>query len=520
MKNYKAVIFDLDGTLLNTIEDISDSLSYACEKNGLSKITIDEAKSYTGNGVYFLIERTIRNHKDKPVYTKELYDNIMRDYMYVYNIWKYNHTKPYEGVVKTLNILKKRAIKLCVLSNKPHRDTTGVIDKYIPNTFDIVMGARDGVKPKPSPEMVYIILDELKNKYGIDKDEVMYIGDSEVDIETGIASGLYTIGCLYGFRTKQELVKAGCKNFISSMHEIVKYFDEAYNGVLLVNKPLGITSQDCVSIVRTKLKVDKVGHCGTLDPLATGLLVILLNDATKLSNYLLSMDKEYTAEIMIGKETNTWDNEGNIYLEKKIEKDQFSPLDIDNLLKSLKGEISLKPPIYSAIKVDGKKSYDLARSGKEFNLENRKTEIFDIKRVSDLIYHDDALTFKFSIKVSKGTYIRSLCHYIGEILGYPSYMTGLVRTKSGNLSLEDSYNLKDIENNNFKCLSVLDLLDKNKTFVIKESLLRFVLNGREIYLPNNDLKTGEYIYLAYNDKLIAIYEKLDSGKYKAKRVWK
>ena len=99
-------------------------------------------------------------------------------------------------------------------------------------------------------------------------------------------------------------------------------------------------------------------------------------------------------------------------------------------------------------------------------------------------------------------------------------MTALVRTKSGSLTLDDSYTLKDIENNDFKCLSVLELLDKNKTFEIKESLLRFVLNGREIYLPYNQIKTGDFIYLSYENRLIAIYEKQENGKYKAKRVWK
>lgn len=519
MKKYKAIIFDLDGTLLNTIEDITDALNYACEKNGLNKITIEEAKSYTGNGVYFLIERLIRHHKDKPTYTKELYDNIMRDYMYVYNIWKYNHTKPYEGVVKSLNILKRRGIKLAVLSNKPHRDTTGVIEKFIPNMFDIVMGARDGVKPKPAPDMVYIILDELKEKYNIDKEDVMFIGDSEVDIETANNSGLFYLACLYGFRTKKELEKIGCTNFISSMREVVKMFDNDYDGVLLLNKPYGLTCQDCVSIVRSKLKIDRVGHCGTLDPLATGLLVILLGTATKMSNYLLSMDKEYISEITIGKETNTWDNEGNICLEKKVENNQFSEEFIDNLLSSLKGTIKLKPPIYSAIKVDGKKSYDLARSGKEIDLEERDAVIYEINRCSELNYHDDVLTFKFRIKVSKGTYIRSLCHHIGSLIGYPSYMTGLVRTESGELTLDDSSTIKDIENDTFKVLPVTSLLEKEKIVPVKESILRFIENGREIYLPNK-VNTGDIIYLTYEDKLIAIYEKEESGKFKARRVWK
>ena len=512
MNRYKAVIFDLDGTLLNTLQDIYEAINYACKKNGLSETTIDAVRYATGNGKLVLIDKTLKTHPDKPVVTQELYDNVLKDYLYVYSLWKSNHTKPYEGVVRTLNILKKRGIIICVLSNKPHNDTTEIINKYFPKTFDIVQGQIEGVKPKPNKEMTDLVINKLHDDYGINHEEVMYVGDSDVDVDTYKNAGLFGVGACYGFRSKKELEEAGCFETINSMRELLKYFDEPNDGILLVNKPYGMTSQDVVRIVRNKYHVDRVGHAGTLDPLATGLLVLLLGDATKLSNYLLEDKKEYIAEITIGKETNTWDCEGNICLVKEVKEE----LDIDKTLEKCKGIIKLAPPIYSAIKVDGNKSYDLARAGKEFSLEKRDSFIYDITRVSEVNYIDGCAIFKFKVTVSKGTYIRSLCHYIGELLDYPAYMTDLVRTKSGNLSVENSYSLDDIKEGNAKIINIIDSLPKENLFTVWDSLLPYIDNGRPVILKSDK----DMLYMVYNNLLIAIYEKHDDGKYYAKRVWK
>lgn len=511
MKKFKAVIFDLDGTLLNTLEDIARAINYACKKNGLNETTVDLVRYATGNGKLVLIDKTLKTHPDHPVITKELYDNMLSDYLYVYSLWKSNHTKPYEGVVRTLNILKKRGIIICVLSNKPDNDTKDIINQYFPKTFDIVQGQIEGVKPKPNKEMTDLVINKLKDDYNIDKDEVMYVGDSDVDVQTYMNANLFGVGACYGFRSKKELEEVGCTETINSMRELLKYFDEPNDGILLVNKPLGMTSQDVVRIVRNKYHVDRVGHAGTLDPLATGLLVLLLGDATKLSNYLLEDSKEYISEITIGVETNTWDNEGNICLVKEVDKE----LDIDNTLEKLKGNIKLSPPIYSAIKIGGDKSYELARSGKEFELEKRDSYIYDIKRVSEIKYIDGKCIFSFKVKVSKGTYIRSLCHYIGELLGYPSYMTGLIRTKSGNLTLDESYTLDDIKNDKAKIIDIIKALPTDNIFNVKESILPYIDNGRPVYLKSDK----DLLYIVYEGKLLAIYNKKEDGKYYAKRVW-
>ena len=214
MSKFKAVIFDLDGTLLNTIQDITDAINYACKKNGLNETTVDLVRYATGNGKLVLIDKTIKTHPDHPLYTQELYDNMLKDYLYVYSLWKSNHTKPYEGVVRTLNILKKRGIIIAVLSNKPDNDSKDIIRKYFPNTFDIVQGQIEGVPPKPNKEMTDLVINKLYNDYHISKDEIMYVGDSDVDVKTYQNAGLFGVGACYGFRSKKELEEVDRKSVV------------------------------------------------------------------------------------------------------------------------------------------------------------------------------------------------------------------------------------------------------------------------------------------------------------------
>jgi tRNA pseudouridine55 synthase len=209
------------------------------------------------------------------------------------------------------------------------------------------------------------------------------------------------------------------------------------DGILVVDKPQGITSHDVVDFIRQKFNIKHVGHAGTLDPMATGVLVLLLGKATKLSNTFTSEDKEYVAKVFFGKKTDTQDGEGKVIEEKDI-----GSLDIEPIKKTLdnfKGEIEQIPPMVSAIKHKGKKLYQLARSGKTIKREPRKITI-SIIEILDFKFPE--LTFR--VRCSKGTYIRTLCEDIGKALGVPSHMSSLVRKASGNFLLENSKRLDDI----------------------------------------------------------------------------
>lgn len=181
-------------------------------------------------------------------------------------------------------------------------------------------------------------------------------------------------------------------------------------GIIIINKPEGFTSQDVVSKTKKILNVKKAGHTGTLDPMATGVLPVLLGNYTKLSKYLIEHDKTYIAKLKLGKKTDTGDKEGNIIEEKlfkSLEKEK-----IEGILKSFLGKQKQVPPVYSAIKVNGKKLYEYAREGKSIAVEPRDIEIYDIKLLD---FKDDEI--EFEVKCSKGTYIRVLCENIAERLG-------------------------------------------------------------------------------------------------------
>lgn len=209
------------------------------------------------------------------------------------------------------------------------------------------------------------------------------------------------------------------------------------DGILIVNKPSGITSHDVVNFIRRKFNIKRVGHAGTLDPMATGVLVMLLGKATKLSNTFINDDKEYVAKVFFGKKTDTQDSSGKVIEEKNINNPGIEA--IEKALDNFKGEIEQVPPMVSAIKYKGKKLYQLARSGKIVKREPRKIRINSIE-ILDFKFPE--LTFK--VKCSKGTYVRTLCEDIGGFLGVPSHMSGLVRTQSGDFLLEDSKNLDEI----------------------------------------------------------------------------
>ena len=289
------------------------------------------------------------------------------------------------------------------------------------------------------------------------------------------------------------------------------------NGIILVNKPKDWTSQDVLSKLKRYFHVDKIGHAGTLDPLATGLLVVLLGSSTKLSDYLLTDEKEYECEILIGTSTDTEDITGNILEEKNVDNID----NIDEILQGLVGTLEQEPPMYSSVRYQGRKLYELAREGITVERNKREIEIRKIERTSDLEYINNKCKFKFKANVSKGTYIRTLCVEIGSRTNNPALMYDLNRTQSGKYRLENAFELQDILNGKYELLSNYSAIsNKQNVVIINDFLYNRVLNGMKIRVESN----YDFIYLVHNDELVGIYEKdasyNESNKsYRAKRVW-
>lgn len=210
----KAAIFDLDGTLLDTIDDIGDAMNYALQKNGFSIHNIEDYKYFVGNGVDVLVERAI----SKFHYTADQKLQVKIDYITKYEIIQNNKTKPYTGIEDLIEKLKSLKFKLAVLSNKPHQDTLRVIDNYFKlETFDIVLGQRKGVETKPNPAGVFEILNDLR----LNSEEVVYIGDTNVDMQTAKAANIRSIGVTWGFRSEEELVMNGAYYIVNQPNEII-----------------------------------------------------------------------------------------------------------------------------------------------------------------------------------------------------------------------------------------------------------------------------------------------------------
>ena len=224
----------------------------------------------------------------------------------------------------------------------------------------------------------------------------------------------------------------------------LKDADFLAGALILVDKPQGWTSFDVVNKIRFLLKKKynvkniKVGHSGTLDPMATGLLLICTGKFTKELQYLTGLDKKYEGEITLGIETATYDAEGEIISEQEVP--SLSNVEIEKILSEFKGEIDQYPPAYSAIKKDGKKLYELARAGKEVVLESRKVKVYDIQLLSV-----NAQILKILIHCGSGFYVRSLAHDVGDKLGCGGHLSALKRTSIGEYRLESAYTVKEIE---------------------------------------------------------------------------
>ena len=229
------------------------------------------------------------------------------------------------------------------------------------------------------------------------------------------------------------------------------------NKVILINKPSGMTSHDVVNRLRKIFGIKRIGHTGTLDPLARGLLVVCLGEATKLVPFLVQDDKVYDVEIMLGKATSTGDLAGEVVAEALVP--NFSPEIIDQVLGQFTGEIVQTPPKYSAIKVEGKKLYEYARKNQAVEIPQRTVKIFRLERTSELDYRDGLCTFRFVAHVSKGTYIRTLCEDIAKALELPGVMSDLVRIRCGKFHLSDASTLEEAEQNKLRFIPMLEALN-------------------------------------------------------------
>lgn len=265
--------------------------------------------------------------------------------------------------------------------------------------------------------------------------------------------------------------------------------------IINVCKEKNMTSRDVVNIISKHLHTKKVGHTGTLDPLATGVLLICTNHDTKLVDILTSKNKEYIATMRLGLQTDTGDITGNILKKASYEvtKDQ-----IIKVLNSFLGSSIQTVPLYSAVKINGKKLYEYARTGEEVTLPTRKINISSIELLD---YHDDLIKFKTT--VSKGTYIRSLIEDIGKSLGTLATMEDLVRTKQGRYKIEDSYTLEDIKNNNYIPIPLNVVLEDYPRYNLNENEYFKVKNGSKMFLNIDD----KIVTLLYNNKPIALYRK-------------
>ena len=237
------------------------------------------------------------------------------------------------------------------------------------------------------------------------------------------------------------------------------------DGIILLNKSKGISSFKAIDELKRKIKAKKAGHAGTLDPMAEGLMVVMINDATKFSGDLMKKDKEYYVEMELGYKTDTYDSEGKVIEEYKSEI-ELSDSQIIRTIHSFKGRIKQVPPMYSAIKVEGQKLYDLARKGIEIERMPRDVEIMNIYKIKIHRSKENSSRIKISFyaHVSSGTYIRSLVHDIGEKLKVFATMTKLVRTKIGRLSIEDAVSLEEVQSEIGKLKELVEEKRENESF--------------------------------------------------------
>lgn len=286
------------------------------------------------------------------------------------------------------------------------------------------------------------------------------------------------------------------------------------DGILVINKPKNMTSREVVNTACKKLNTRHIGHTGTLDPIATGVLVLGVNEGCKVIDLLTQEDKIYEAKVLVGVETDTLDITGNILNEYNIE--NLTGNDIEKALSKYRGKYNQEVPKYSAIHVNGKRLYEYARNNIEVELPKREVEVFDLV-LKSFEKCDNRYTFSIISHVSKGTYIRSLIRDIGLSLGYPCTMMELTRVKQGAFTIDQAVDLEDI--NNDKILSIDKALTNLNSITVDNDTAKKVLNGAVLDLNVNNDKV---LILNSNNELLAIYERYtkDPTKMKPYRVFR
>ena len=280
------------------------------------------------------------------------------------------------------------------------------------------------------------------------------------------------------------------------------------NGIIIVDKPKGCTSHDVVRKVKKALN-EKVGHTGTLDPMATGVLPLLIGKGTLCSKYLINHDKIYQVVLQLGKKTDTADSEGKVIEENLIKEEYLDETNVKKVLNSFIGEIEQTPPIYSAIKVKGKKLYEYARKGESVEIPSRIVKIYSIDKV-DINKIEKQISFEVSC--SKGTYIRTLCEDIAKKLETVGYMKELRRTKVGDFDISNAIDVSDLEkittdndwlNKHF--ISVEKLFKDSSEIILNDKKLGLFLNGVKLDYNNEDglyriYNNGEFIGVGVIEK--------------------
>ena len=273
------------------------------------------------------------------------------------------------------------------------------------------------------------------------------------------------------------------------------------DGIILINKEKGITSRDVVNMACKKLNTRRIGHTGTLDPIATGLMILCVGEGLKLVELLTNHDKDYIAKVKLGIKTDTYDITGKVLEESS--KYIISKEELVNVLNSFNGEYLQEVPIYSSIKVNGKKLYEYAREGKEVTLPKHLVKISNIKLLD---FNIDSFTF--SVTVSSGTYIRSLINDIGNKLGIPMTMEELTRTRVGEYNLINATNIDNLE-----VIPIINALNIRK-IAIDDNLYKKISNGVKI----NNIYNEDMVMFIYKNKPVAIYKK-DNDSLKSYRVF-
>ncbi|WP_210128546.1 MULTISPECIES: tRNA pseudouridine(55) synthase TruB [unclassified Staphylococcus] len=298
-----------------------------------------------------------------------------------------------------------------------------------------------------------------------------------------------------------------------------------YNGILPVYKERGLTSHDVVFKLRKILKTKKVGHTGTLDPEVSGVLPICIGSATKVSDYIMEMGKTYFATVYLGFSTTTEDQTGEILEKKHIEENTLIEAQIDSAIARFEGVITQIPPMYSSVKVNGKKLYEYARKNETVERPSREVEIYDIKRASDLRFENRGCQFDIRVKCGKGTYIRTLATDIGKMLDIPAHMSKLTRIQSGGFDIEDSLSIEHVQS-----LHEHETLQENlfpieyglrglkKVNISNENQKSKILNGQKFSKNEFDqsINTLVVMFDTKENKALAIYTPHPDKPYEIK----